>query len=331
MLRRILVALVAVAVSFAAGVAAARAQTASGRLVLYTSQPATDAQQTVDAFEKANPGIKAEWTRDGTTQLVNKLRAEIAAGNPQPDVLLIADAMSMEALKRDNRLMAYREARTDGFPEGAHDPDRTYFATKLITTGIVYNRAAPMKPERWADLLRPETRGQVIMPSPLYSGAAAIHMGVLTRAEGLGWAYYEGLARNGAQSARGNGAVLDAVAGGQKLYGILVDFMAIRGKLKGSPIEFVFPQDGVTVINEPVAILRTARNPAAARAFVDFILSPEGQQLAAGQGMLPARVDVASPQGFPPLSAIKLLPADIGAILASDDAAKMRFTELFGR
>jgi iron(III) transport system substrate-binding protein len=322
---------VAACLAVIAGVSAASAQAPSGRLVLYTSQLAPDAQQTVDAFQAAYPAIKVDWTRDGTTQLINKLRAEIAAGAPQPDVLLVADAMTLEALKRENRLMAYKEAKIDGFPAGAHDPDKTYFATKLITTGIIYNKAAPMKPESWADLAKPEAKGQVIMPSPLYSGAAAIHMGVLTRVPTLGWPYYEELAKNGTQSARGNGAVFDSVAGGQKLYGVLVDFMAIRNKLKGSPVEFVFPKDGVTAITEPVGILSTAKNPAAARAFVDFILSRDGQLLASKQGMFPARTDVTPPEGFPELAKIKILPADIAAILTSDEADKKRFADMFGR
>ena len=50
-------------------------QAVSGKLVVYTSQPNKDAQQTVDAFTKANPGIKVEWIRDGTTKVMAKLRA----------------------------------------------------------------------------------------------------------------------------------------------------------------------------------------------------------------------------------------------------------------
>ena len=59
-------------------------------LTLYTSQPNADAQMTVDAFMEANPNIEVEWVRDGTTKLMARLMAEIEAGNPQPDVLLIA-------------------------------------------------------------------------------------------------------------------------------------------------------------------------------------------------------------------------------------------------
>ena len=44
-------------------------------LVLYTSQPYSDAQQTVDAFEQAHPDIDVEWVRDGTTRLITRLRS----------------------------------------------------------------------------------------------------------------------------------------------------------------------------------------------------------------------------------------------------------------
>jgi hypothetical protein len=60
--------------------APAIAQTPGGRLVLYTSQPDTDAQQTVDAFRQKHPGVDVQWTRGGTTEVLNRLRAEIQAG-----------------------------------------------------------------------------------------------------------------------------------------------------------------------------------------------------------------------------------------------------------
>ena len=74
---------------------------------------------------------------------------------------------------------------------------------------------------------------------------------------------------------------LKSVASGEKPYGILVDFMALNAKAKGSPVEFVFPSEGVPAVTEPVAIMSTAtRMLPAAQKFVDFILSDEGQKLA---------------------------------------------------
>ncbi len=273
----------------AAALAAPRvARGAEGRLLLYTSQPNTDAQQTLDAFRARHPRVEAAFVRDGTPRVIAKLQAEIQAGQPQPDVLLIADAVTMEALKRDNRLLPHAGADLAAYSAGLHDPARSWFGTKLITTGIAYNTRAAMKPASWADLARPEARGQLAMPSPLTSGAALIHAVTLAGSLPGGWGYFEQLQRNGALAAGGNGDVLRQVATGEKLYGMIVDFIVLREKAKGAPVEFVVPAEGLSAVTEPAAILRTARNPDAARAFIDFLVSREGQELARRQGYIPA-------------------------------------------
>ncbi|MDQ0472586.1 ABC transporter substrate-binding protein [Labrys wisconsinensis] len=307
------------------------AMAAEGKLVLYTSQPNTDAQQTVDAFKAKNPGVEVDWVRDGTPKVMAKLRAEIEAGAPQPDVLLISDVVTMEGLKKEGRLMAYPGADVSAFDAQLMDKDKAYFSTKLITTGIVYNAKAPFKPTSWADLEKPEARGLVTMPSPLTSGAAMIHTVTLTQNLPQGWDYYAALARNGAQAAGGNGDVLKAVSGGDKLFGMIVDYMPIREKAKGAPVEFVFPAEGVSAVTEPVAILSTARNPEAAKAFVDFLLSEDGQKLAAKMGYIPARRDVALPPGYPERDTIKVLPFDAAGALANDAANKGKFSDVMAQ
>jgi iron(III) transport system substrate-binding protein len=327
MARRLLASLVGAA--SALGAQGAFAQ--SGTLVLYTSQPNADAQETVDAFQAAYPDVEVEWVRDGTTKMLAKLRAEFAAGDPQPDVLLIADTVTMEGLEQEGRLMAHPDAPTAAYDAALYDAEGYYFSTKLITTGIVYNDAAPMRPTSWHDLSSEEAENQVAMPSPLTSGAAAIHMETLVSHPDFGWEYYEALAENGIQPQGGNGGVFRTVASGEKLYGVVVDFLPIREAQAGSPVDFVFPIEGVSAVTEPVAILSTARNPEAGKAFVDFLLSREGQELAASQGYLPAHPDVAPPAGFPPRAEIELMPFDPGEALADDEANKERFVEIFGR
>jgi iron(III) transport system substrate-binding protein len=325
---RSLMLLAALAFSAVSGTVAAAP---SGKLVLYTSQPNEDAQATVDAFKQRYPDVEVEWIRDGTTKVMAKLRAEFAAGAPQPDVLLIADTVTMEGLKQEGRLLAYPKAPTEGYPEGLHDADGHYFSTKLITTGIVYNNDAPMQPTSWLDLVKPEAKGLVAMPSPLTSGAATIHMDTLTSDPALGWKYYEDLAAGGVVPQGGNGATFKAVAQGEKLYGMVIDYLPIREAAKGSPVTFVFPEEGVSAVTEPVAILSTAKNPEAAKAFVDFLLSREGQELASSQGYLPAHPDVAPPPGFPPRDQIVLMAFDPAAALANDKENKARFSEIFGQ
>jgi iron(III) transport system substrate-binding protein len=310
---------------------AASAQEVSGKLVLYTSQPNTDAQQTVDAFKAKHPKVDISFVRDGTPRILAKLRAEFEAGQPQADLLLIADSVTMEGLKKEGRLLAHEGADVSAYPAGTHDPQKHWFATKLITTGIAYNTKAAFKPASWADLLNPAAKGQVTMPSPLTSGAALIHAATLTGNLDGGWRYYEGLKENGAVAGGGNGDILKSVAGGEKLYGVIVDFMPIREKAKGAPVEFVFPKEGVSAVSEPVAILKNTRNPDAAKAFVDFVLSKEGQDLALRQGYIAAHPAVAMPAGYPARESIKVMPFDAARALADEAKNKATFADIFGQ
>ncbi|WP_295532720.1 ABC transporter substrate-binding protein [uncultured Thioclava sp.] len=321
MSRFLLAAVIAVALPSLAG-----AET----LTLYTSQPNADAQQTVDAFSAANPGIDVEWVRDGTTKLMARVAAELEAGQPQADVLLIADTVTLEGMAQAGQLAAYASPEETAYDPALYSADGYYHSTKLITTGIVYNTGAPSVPTSWADLAKPEMANLVAMPSPLYSGAALIHLATLTNTKGLGWEYYEALAANKTRAEGGNGGTFKAVASGEKPYGVLVDFLALRAKAQGSPVDFVFPKEGVSYVTEPVAIMAGTKHMDAAQKFVDFLLSKDGQKLVANMGYIPARNGVASPEGFPARKDIKLMDFDPAKALADSDANKARFAKIFG-
>ena len=155
-------------------------------------------------------------------------------------------------------------------------------------------------------------------------------MATLTDNPALGWDYYKALADNDIRPKGGNGGVFKAVASGEKTAGVVVDFLPIREKAKGSPVEFVFPMEGVSAVTEPVAILSTAKNVGPAQAFIDFLLSEDGQKLAVSQGYLPASPDVAPPAGFPSRDKIKLMAFNASKTLANDAANKKRFIDIFG-
>lgn len=299
-------------------------------ITLYTSQPNADAQRTVDAFMAANPGSEVDWVRDGTTKLMARLRAEIVAGNPQPDVLLIADTVTLEGMAQEGLLTAYQSPEASNYEEALYSADGYYHSTKLITTGIVYNTGIETAPASWEDLSKAAIKGQIAMPSPLYSGAALIHLATLTGDTTLGWEYYENLAANEARAQGGNGGTFKAVASGEKPYGMVVDFLAIRNKANGSPVDFVFPKEGVSYVTEPVAIMSSAKNVQGAEKFVDFLLSSEGQELVLDMGYIPARNGMGVPEGFPAREDIKLMAFDPAKALANAEANKAKFAEIFG-
>lgn len=306
------------------------AQEVTGDLIIYSGQTEADANEITAAFNTLFPEVEIELYLGGTTKVMGRLRTEIDAGNPRPDVVIVTDVLTAEALEAEGVLMAYPEADTSAYDPALSDPEGYYFSTKLITTGIVYNTTAEVIPTSYQDLLDDAVANQIVLASPLTSGAATVHMTAISEQEGLGWDFFEELAEGGVETRAGNLAAYEAVAEGEKLYGFGFDFLTIREQREGAPVEFVVPSEGVTAVTEPVAILETAKNPQAAKAFVDFLLSAEGQTIISQQGYLPAHPEIAPPEGFPPRQDIKLIHLDPERALENDLANKQRFLELFG-
>jgi iron(III) transport system substrate-binding protein len=304
---------------------------AEDTITVYTSQPQDQMTQVIEAFNADHPEIKVELFRSGTTEVMAKLQAEYTAGNSPADVILIADTVAMTQLKNDDRLLAFTEAPVEGIDPAFIDADKTFFGTKVITTGIVYNTdLVKTAPTSWSDLLATDAAKSLIMPSPLYSGAAVIHVGTMTQQPDFGWAYYEKLAEAGAVAGQGNGTVIEAVARGEKAYGIIIEYMALNAKKKGSPVDFVFPKEGVSSITQPVAVLKGSDSVEAAKTFVAWQLSKAAQSQATAQGYFPILPGVAQPEGYPALTTLKILPADSSAMLKADTENKEKFAELFG-
>ncbi|MFC0201153.1 ABC transporter substrate-binding protein [Paracoccus rhizosphaerae] len=300
-------------------------------LTVYTSQPQDQMTEVIAAFNEEHPEIEVELFRSGTTEVMAKLQAEFAAGGSPADVLLIADAVAMTQLKQDDRLMAYPQAPTDGISPALLDDDQMFFPTKLITTGIVYNaNLVDTPPTSWADLAKPDVASRTIMPSPLYSGAAAIHVGTLVQQPDMGWEFIEAMADGGAVAGQGNGTVLEAVARGEKAYGVLVEYMAMNAKDQGSPVDFVFPSEGVTAVTQPVAIMAGTDAPEAAKAFVDWQLSQAAQAQSVDQGYFPLLEGMEAPGGYPDPATLTVIEADNARLLSDGDEVKQTFADLYG-
>ncbi|ALV91032.1 ABC transporter substrate-binding protein [Pantoea vagans] len=311
--------------------AASQAEDApSGKLVLYTSQAPEIAQQTVDAFKAAYPNVQVEWTRNGTTQLMNVLQTEMMSGGAKPDVLLIADAINLGALKNQNQLYSYTDAPLSHINPSFYDKDKTFFGTKIIATVIAYNTQHAQPIDSWNALAVEANKGQIAVPSPLYSGAALYKLHTDINTPTIGWNFYKKLAAIGVAPQGGNGPALKAVASGLDKYGIITDADVILAKKKGSPVDLVYPKEGVSYVTEPVAIMKSVHNLPAAKAFVNFMLSEQGQKLVVEQGNRPVDDRVSAPAGFTPINKIKLLTPDVAKAIKEDATVRDQFTALFG-
>ena len=302
----------------------------SGSITLYTSQPEADAQTLIDGFHKVCPDVEVNVFRSGTEEVISKVLAEKQVGALQADVLLVADSVTFESLKEQDLMMNYESPELAGIPAEFIDADHTYTGTKVISTGIVYNTdLVSQAPAGFADLTSETFKDNMIMPSPLYSGAAAYNLGVITRQADLGWDFYENLKSNDITVDKGNGAVQKAVVAGEKAAGILVDYMAVRSKQDGAPVEFVYPAEGSPCVTEPIGILKDTKNADQAKAFVDYVLSAEGQELAASIGYTPVKEGIAAPEGLKTISEMKTMNTDISELYQNRDADKEAFSQMF--
>lgn len=220
-------------------------------------------------------------------------------------------------------LEAYESPELSGIPSQFIDKDHMYTGTKVITTGIMVNTdKAKEQPAAFADLTKPAMKDEVSMPSPLYSGAAAYNLSLLTRTNGLGWDWYNALKANGVKVDKGNGSVQKAVVSGEKAYGIVADFMANRSRKDGAPVTFIYPSEGSPAVTEPIGLVKNAKHKKAAQAFIDFVLSRKGQELAASIGYTPIKEGVAAPEGLKSITDIHVLSGDVTTLFTNREADK---------
>ncbi|MCK0470203.1 ABC transporter substrate-binding protein [Halalkalibacter sp. APA_J-10(15)] len=303
----------------------------SGEVQFYTSQPDADAEQLVSTFNELHPDVQVTIFRSGTEEVISKILAEQQAGDIQADVLLVADAVTFESLKEQELLLAYESDEFAHIPDEFIDSDHMYAGTKVMATVLAVNTNDVAElPTSWHAVNEDDANGEVIMPSPLYSGAAAYNVGVFSRQGDFGWEFFENLSGQDVTVVQGNGAVLQAVAGGEQAYGMVVDFIVARAKAEGSPIELIYPEEGVPVITEPIGIMNGTDNEEASKAFVDFVLSEQGQQMAADIGYTPIREGIMAPEGLKTIDEMDVLTSDVADLLSTREEDKQRFVDIFG-
>jgi len=301
----------------------------SGTIQFYTSQPDSDAAELVAAFNEKHPEVEVDVFRSGTEEVMSKVGAEKMAGDIQADVLLVADEVTLDTLKEQGLLMPYESPESKSIPSEWKDENGMYTGTKVMSTVMAVNTNKVKElPASWSAMTDPQAKGEVVMPSPLYSGAAAYNVGVLSRQDGFGWEFFGKLRDNDVKIVQGNGGVLQAVAGGEQSYGMVVDYLVARAKAEGSPVDIVYPEEGVPVITEPIGIMKDTDNEEAAKAFVDFVLSEEGQTLAAELGYTPIREGIEVPEGLKKVSELKVLSHDVKELLVSREEDKQQFTKI---
>jgi ABC-type Fe3+ transport system substrate-binding protein len=146
---------------------------------------------------------------------------------------------------------------------------------------------APLK--EWDDLLNPKLKGEVAQCAPTRSSSSnATYEVILSMfGEDKGWDWLRRLAANTGHFTARSRDVPTVVAKGEFAAGFAVpSYMAFEEKLAGFDLKFAAPKNAF-VTPEPMAILAGARNPKAARAFIEFLLTERGQRVFMERGLFP--------------------------------------------
>lgn len=186
--------------------------------------------------------------------------------------------------------------------------------------GIAYNtqrlaaRGLP-PPRAWADLIKPEYKGEVQVASPASSGTAYLMVATLVQSmgENKAFEYLKALHRNVAQYPRSGTAPLKAVARGEVSVSISFVHDAPGERIQGYAVETVTPSEGTGAEVGSMSIVKGGPNPEAARAFYEWVLEPSTQQIAfaSRQFQLPSNAGIASlDRRVPDFKAIKLIDYD---------------------
>ena len=291
--------------------ASIEAQAIEDKLVIVTSYPPDTTTTVKKAFEAKHPGIKVEMLKKKTTAGIKYLQE--TAGNNTSDMFWASAPDAFEVLKGDDLLQKY-QVKVTGIPEkvGAfpiNDPDGYYKGFAASGYGIMWNKRylkakkLPV-PKTWADLSKSVYHGHVGMSAPSRSGTTHLTVETLLQGEGWakGWAKWKEIAGNFKTVTERSFGVPDGVNSGQFGLGIVIDFFGLSSKASGFPVEFLYPPI-TTLVPANIAVVKSAPHPDAAGAFIEFLLSPAGQEVLLDPKIRRLPVNPATyakaPEGFP--------------------------------
>jgi iron(III) transport system substrate-binding protein len=312
--RSLLAVLATVALAIAATGAPAIAQDGDadgveGRITLYTSVTQDTVDAVLAALAETTPDLEVDVFRAPTGELDARIATELRTGGIAADVLWLTDPLSAQRYEADGLLAPLEEGAFKAVP-AAYRGD-SFVGTRLLNLVLVAGADAEQVPTSWSDLVDPAFADGVAIPDPGFAGSAFAALGYLGTDEAFGMDYYQALKDNGAVQLRSPVDTLTGVAEGNYAVGVTLDKIARSNIEAGAPIQLVWPEPGAIALFSPAAVVAESDDPAAAAAFLTFLVTPEAQAAIAGTGWQPVRSDVEGPAG--------------GAVVSPD------WPELYGR
>jgi len=296
-----------------------------GEVVWYTAMNVPDTDALRRPFVERYPFLKLTVLRATGEKVRTRILTEARAKRFAWDIVSF-NLLDMDALAAEGLLAAYRSAEAaTGYAPGAVDPHGRWAAIYVRQYVIGYN-TRQVKPDEaprsWSDLLAPRWAGKLALDESDVEWYAAM-LDYWGRDKAVG--YMRALSRQKPQQRRGHSLLTRLLVAGDFPLALVHAAEIEKEKQEGAPVEWVRTLDPVVTSPSQVAISARAPHPAAARLFVDFLLSSEGQALIRSRGRVPARTGIDADT-----EALKVHYVD-PRLAAQFNRYEKEFREIFGR
>jgi len=264
-------------------------------VVLYTSLAPTESGPLGQAFEKKT-GIKVEIWRALSEKVVQRVVSESRAGRAAVDVVE-TNGPEMEMMAREKAFRPIDSPHLADIPANAIPKHRLWIPDRLNFFVVAYNTAKVRReelPKSYLGFADPKWKGRIGIEA-----TDAEWMATLVRLWGQaeGMSYFRKLADMKPDVRKGHVLLAELIAAGEIPVGLTAYHSNAESlKKRGAPIDWV-PMKPVVGRPQGIAVGREAPHPHAALLFLDFVLSPAGQELLASMGRAPVSSKVGTKLG----------------------------------
>lgn len=270
-----------------------------GKLVIYGAGDKQQFDKVKEDFNKRFPGIDTEGVDQRGRESREKVFAEQRGRNYVADIVQSGFTTQQEIIEA-GFVEKYTSAQTQFvIPELATSAGELNSRTISVFTVMINTNIVPpdQEPKSWNDVLDPKWRGKIAMDDPRGSGPGGTILSPLELMFGLDWS-----TRLGQQKpffATQAGPLVTGVVRGE--YALFLSAGAqdiINQRKAGAPVKQIRMKEGVGITQNSMALIKNAPHPNAAKLWIEWNLSEEGQRSLAAAGYSPVRrgVPAAEPE-----------------------------------
>jgi iron(III) transport system substrate-binding protein len=311
-----------------------------GKVVIYSTTDTVAANPLIKDFQALYPGISVEYNDMNSTEAYNRFISEKAAGGGSADLLWSSSMDLQIKLVSDGSALAYASPELPNMPTWAIWKNEA-FGTTYEPIAIVYNKrllTGDEIPQSHADMMRVLTqkadklKGKVTTYDIEKSGVGFMLITQDSKQNPAFWDFVRALGVVGTRFQSSSGTMMERISSGENVlgYNIFGSYAVLRAK-KDPSIGIVYPKDYTLVMSRVMFVSKTAKNPNAAKLWLDYTLSKRGQTIIANQADLGSiRADVegeltAAGLGKTLGGSLKPIPVGTELLAYLDQAKRLEF------